>query len=127
MSNDDDFEIEIFSSEKINSILSPALPEPAIGVDPLQAEKNNFDVQLAIVNAHIPRIANAIKIRWGLPEFMPYMTSILYSDRPERAGFQSAMLTAMFNLLTIHRRNFHPEGQEIDKVTGLPSSDIGWS
>ena len=59
-----------------------------------------------ISNAY-PRIAAALKLYWGEPEFVPYVEKLLNDTRDgERKGFQPDMLIALHNLLERHNLDY---------------------
>jgi hypothetical protein len=59
-----------------------------------------------IAHAH-PRIAAALKLYWGEPEFVPYVENLLNDTRNgERKGFQGDMVIALQNLLERHNLDY---------------------
>lgn len=59
-----------------------------------------------IANAH-PRIAAALKLYWGEPEFVPYVENLLNDTRDgERKGFHGDIVIALQNLLERHNLEY---------------------
>lgn len=58
--------------------------------------------------AHLhPRIAAALQLYWGEPEFVPYVESLLNDTRNgERKGFQGDVVIALQNLLERHNLDY---------------------
>ena len=61
----------------------------------------------ACISQNFPRIAGAIKLFWGQPEFVPYLDQLLLDTRPgARKGFSIDVVTSLTNLLARHHADF---------------------
>lgn len=61
----------------------------------------------ACISQSHPRIAAAIQLFWGHPEFVPYIDGLLVDSRSDvRQGFTREVLTSLTNLLERHHVDF---------------------
>jgi hypothetical protein len=64
------------------------------------------DAHTFISHLH-PRIAAALKLYWGEPEFVPYVENLLQDTRDgERKGFHGDVVIALQNLLERHNLEY---------------------
>jgi hypothetical protein len=71
------------------------------------ARTNKMNACLLMVMASYPRIGQSLELRWGCPEFVPYMDSLLNDDRNGgRKGFPMTVLTALMDLQELHSEMF---------------------
>ena len=61
---------------------------------------------LMTVERRIPRIAYALRLRWGQGDFEAYVDSLLIDDRGGRAGFPPDVAAALFSLSRLHAEQF---------------------
>ena len=82
----------------------PTRPMP-LHERPLQAR---IDAEMAVIAAHHIRIALAIEKFWGHRDCVEYLQTLILSggdvDGRSRVGFKSEVLSALMNLVALHRQ-----------------------
>jgi len=83
----------------------PTRPMP-LHERPLQAR---IDAEMAVVAAHHVRIALAIERFWGHRDCVEYLRTLILSggdtDGRARVGFKSEVLSALMNLVALHKQD----------------------
>lgn len=77
---------------------------------PLQAR---IDREIAHVAAHYPRVAAGIENFWGQRDCVAYIQSLIfngYKEGESRLGFKEDVVTALMNLVEMHKRAFGEQG-----------------
>ena len=67
------------------------------------------DMQLAIVAEHYVRVALGIENFWGQRDCVPYIEALVlngYKDGQLRQGFKPEVVTALMNLVDLHKKAF---------------------
>jgi hypothetical protein len=116
--SDNLFELKLFSDSEIDALLAP---EETTDNAPVQSDDPR--IPMKIVEETIPRIGKMIKVKWGRPDFYPYMDELLFSNRPDRQGFPQDMLTALIKLQSIHHKTID-NNKHMDISTGKDIRDI---
>jgi len=78
---------------------------------PMQAR---VDVQLAIIAEHYVRVALGIENFWGQPDCVAYIEGLVlngYKEGEKRMGFKPDVVTALMNLVELHKEAFGKPGQ----------------
>lgn len=98
---------EIFSSEEIDKkleILRQGGAEHLAKQRPMELRK-----AWAVIDAHRPNIHNRLKLIWGSPECSKYLSSLIISNKDNRAGFKLLVLDAFLVLANEHALIITPE------------------
>lgn len=51
-------------------------------------------------------VFNNLELFWGTKDFSPYLNSLMFIDRKDRAGFEPAVISEMLELHTAHDKVF---------------------
>jgi hypothetical protein len=81
----------------------PTRPMP-LHERPLQAR---IDCEMAVIAEHHIRIALAIEKFWGHRDCIEYMQSLImsgYNEGQKRMGFKSEVVSALINLVALHKQ-----------------------
>jgi len=61
------------------------------------------EMNLKIVEAKFPRIADKLRMSWGTPQGKAYLDSLIVDERGGRTGFPFDVFAALMELQTLHK------------------------